>query len=184
MRRILFRRAVDVKTLRAVSRVRPRNGFAVAVRTRRHDAGDAMETFSNSIWPYLALYKPTLAALAAMGGLLLIQLSVADFFGIRERHPAGHPVTPDPAKIFFRTTRAAANTNESIAVFILLALAGILIAANAVFLNGFAWLYVAGRIAHMIAYYANQARLRSAFFGVAVLGLVGMLATVVPAFWA
>lgn len=75
----------------------------------------------------------------------------------------------------FRAARAHANTNESVAAFIALAVAGILASASPIGLNSLAWLYVACRMAHMLSYYANQKLARSAAFGVSLVVLVGML---------
>lgn len=120
-------------------------------------------------------YWPVLAALGAMGGLMLIQILVVDVAGIRARHPPGKPVEADHANFLFRATRAHGNTNESIAVFLLLALFGVFSGAPAAWLNGLTWVYVAGRIAHMLCYYADLKTLRSTAFAIALAALIGML---------
>jgi hypothetical protein len=74
-------------------------------------------------------YNTTIAALVAVGGLLLIQLIVADISAIRAKHRAGTPIPPDFSRFYFRAARAHANTNESVAVFIALAIAGVLLGA-------------------------------------------------------
>lgn len=123
------------------------------------------------------IYSPTLWALGAAGALLLVQLIVADLVAIRSSHKAGTPIPPDTSKFLFRAARAHANTNESIAAFTLFAVAGILSAAPAVWLNALAWAYLACRLAHMLAYYANRKVARSTAFGISLLVLLGMFGT-------
>lgn len=126
--------------------------------------------------PWLMPYAPTILAMGATGALLLVQLLVLDFAGIAARHRPGAPIEPDPATFIFRAYRAHANTNESIAAFILLALLGMLSGAAPGWLNAMAWVYVAARLAHMLCYYADIRRPRSASFAVSIAALFGMLA--------
>ena len=56
------------------------------------------------------------------GLLLIIQVLVADVIAIKEKHTPGFPVEPGHHNLLFRTARAYANTNETIAAFALLAL--------------------------------------------------------------
>lgn len=121
-------------------------------------------------------YTTTICALGAMGALLVTQILVLDVASIRAKHPPGAPVAVDHGKFLFRATRAHANTNENIAAFILLALFGLLGAANPTGLGAMAWVYVAGRVGHMLFYYANIPAARSVAFGVGLAGLLGMLA--------
>lgn len=120
-------------------------------------------------------YLPTVYAVLAAGGLLLLQLIVADISAIRVGHKAGTPIPPDFSRFYFRAARAHANTNESIAAFIAFALAGILLAAPAPWLNALAWAYIACRAAHMLAYYLNRKLARSAVFGLSLLVLTTQL---------
>lgn len=124
---------------------------------------------------WLLPYRATVAAMGTMGGLVLLQIIVADVAGIRAGHVPGAPVTGGHDDFFFRAVRAHANTNESIAAFILLALFGILRNASPYWLNACAMVYVAARIAHMLCYYGDIKLARSASFVVAFLALVGML---------
>ncbi len=124
---------------------------------------------------WLVPYAPTVLALGATAALLVIQLLVVDVAGMRSGHKPGMPVEANHADFLFRATRAQANTNESIAVFVLLAMFGIFSTASSGYLNGFAWTYVAGRAGHMLCYYAGIQLARSACFGVGLLGLLGML---------
>ena len=73
--------------------------------------------------------------------------------------------------------RAHANTNESLAAFILLALFGIFSSAAPAWINALSWVYVAARLAHMLCYYADLRLARSISFGIGLAALVGLLVT-------
>ena len=124
---------------------------------------------------WLTPYVLTIWAMGAMGGLLLVQLLVLDLAGLKARHRPGTPVEPDHGNFLFRATRAHANTNESIAGFILLGFFGVLSGAPAGWLNTLSWIYVLARITHMLCYYAGVHLLRSLSFGVGLAALFGML---------
>lgn len=125
--------------------------------------------------PWLAPYGATITALGAAAALSILQLVVADVAGVRAGHVPGTPVDARHDLFLFRAVRAHANTNETIAAFILLCLFGILGGADAAWLGGLAWTYVAARVTHMLCYYADLRLPRSASFGVALLALLGML---------
>jgi uncharacterized MAPEG superfamily protein len=129
----------------------------------------------------LAPWSSTVCAMAAAGGLLLVQLLVIDVIGIRRGHVPGTPVTGGHEDALFRVTRALANTNETIAAFVLLAVAGILAGASPSWLGGLAWTWFGGRVAHMLCYYADARIPRSIAFGVSLLALIGMLVVVAGA---
>jgi uncharacterized MAPEG superfamily protein len=124
---------------------------------------------------WLLPYAATVWAMGIMGGLILLQLIVFDVAGIQAKHVPGSAVEGGHERFLFRAARVHANTNESIAVFVLLALFGILHNAAPGWLNACAVVFVAARIAHMLCYYAGIGLLRSAAFVVAFLALVGML---------
>jgi uncharacterized MAPEG superfamily protein len=123
---------------------------------------------------FLLPYTGVIGAFGAAGVLILLQMLVADFAGIRARHVPGTPVPSDHGLFLFRAVRAHANTNESVAAFVLLALFGIFSGANAQWLNGLAWTYVGARVAHMLSYYADQRLLRSIAFAIGLLALLAM----------
>lgn len=126
-------------------------------------------------------YHWTLAAVALTGIMMLVQALVADVAGMKAGHRAGHPVAPNRDDFHFRATRALANTNETVAVFLSLALAGVLLGADSGILNAGAVLYLVGRLAHMAMYYANLAPARSIAFGISLAGAAVMGYAVVPA---
>ncbi len=123
-------------------------------------------------------YMPTIWAMAAMGSLLLVQVLVVDLVGIKAGHKPGTPVVPDSDSFLFRATRAHANSNESIAIFIIFALVGVLTAVPADWLNYAAWGYLLSRVVHMLSYYANWPLARSIAFGFSLAGLFGMLVAI------
>jgi uncharacterized MAPEG superfamily protein len=124
----------------------------------------------------LTNYMPAIASFGIIGGLLLVQLLVADIIGILNKQTPGTPIPADHSKLLFRAHRAHANTNESVAVFIALTLFAIAVSAPPSWLNTLCLVYIAGRLGHMLCYYANLKLLRSVFFGIATLALVGILA--------
>lgn len=122
----------------------------------------------------LNTYALTILSFGLTGGLLLLQLLIADMLGIYAKQPPGFPIEPDHNKPHFRAYRALANTNESVSIFIILVLFALLLSAPAAWLNGLSVMYVVGRFGHMCCYYANLKMLRSLFFGVGFLSLIGI----------
>jgi len=85
-------------------------------------------------------YRLTIWVMGIAGFLLLWQLVIADLTAIRHKHKAGYPIPADSTTFLFRSARAHANTNESIAAFALLAIAGMLSSAPPTWINGLsAW---------------------------------------------
>ena len=68
-----------------------------------------------------------------------------------------------------------ANTNESIAIFVLALLYGVLIGANPAYLSYAAWAYVASRVLYAGCYYLDLRVLRSTAFGISLLCLAALL---------
>ena len=131
--------------------------------------------------PWLAPYALTVFAMAATAALLLVQLLVLDVAGIKSRHVPGTPVQPDHASFLFRAVRAHANTNESIAAFILLSVVAVFASASPAWTNACAWLYVTGRLGHMACYYSDLRTARSIAFATSLLALFLLLFTVFAA---
>ena len=119
-------------------------------------------------------YYPTLAAAVVLGFLGLLQLRVADVAGIRAGHVPGMPVATGHASFHFRATRAHANTNENLALFVLLMSTAIGAGADPSWTNRLAALFVASRAAHMLAYYGDLRLVRSGFFVIGTVCLVGL----------
>lgn len=121
------------------------------------------------------IFETTILALGTMAGLMLVQIIVADFIGIKSKHIPGTTVTSDHDNVLFRATRTVANTNESIAIFVLLVLFCILSNANPVYTGYAAWGFVATRVAYALCYYADLRLPRSIIFGVSVIFLLALL---------
>ena len=123
----------------------------------------------------LETYQLSLTAMAAVGALMLVQLLVVDVVGIKRRHTPGSPVPADHGDLLFRVTRTVANMNESIAVFLILLLYCVLSGADASYTGIAAWVYFGSRVAYAGCYFADVRVMRSVFFGVSLLALVGLL---------
>jgi len=119
-------------------------------------------------------YHMTGAAMAAAGVLLFIQLLVADVAGMKVPHIPGAPIEPDHNNFIFRAHRALGNMNESVSIFIIFTLVGILSAADPLWLGRLAWVYIAARAAYMLCYWFNIKLMRSVFFGISLLALLGL----------
>jgi uncharacterized MAPEG superfamily protein len=130
---------------------------------------------------FLVPYGPALAAYVSVGALCLTQAMVANVAAMRARHVPGMPVTGGHDDFLFRATRAHGNTNENLAVFVVLGLAAILLGAGPWWTNRFAWGFVLARLAHMLAYYADLRLVRNASFAVGFACLVGLLITAILA---
>ncbi len=120
-------------------------------------------------------YAGAVSTLAALAALMIVQLLIADFTGIRRRHVPGTPVTPDHADALFRVARTVANMNESVAIFIVLLLYCIFAGASPVWTAWGAWAYVVCRVLYAICYYANLPTYRSISFGLSLIALITML---------
>lgn len=120
-------------------------------------------------------FHSTLSALGAMALLMFVQTLVADFAGLRARHIPGAAIPADHDNYFFRVSRAAGNTNETIAIFVLGVLFCILGGASAQYTAVAAWAFVAARGLYALCYYFNLRLLRSIMFGAALLSLLALI---------
>jgi|GEM_PF-3408566 len=121
-----------------------------------------------------AAYHNVGLAMGLAGGLLLLQLLVADIAGMRVPHIPGAPIEANHKSFIFRASRALGNMNESVAIFILFAIVGIMSASDPLWLGRLALVYTGARAAYMLCYWFNIKLARSAFFGVSLLALLGM----------
>ena len=124
-----------------------------------------------NIEPYTAVILIT----GLVASLIVIQITIVDVLSLATKHTPGFPVPADHNNPLFRANRALANTNESIALFLLVVVFGIGAGADPKWLTIFAWVYFAGRVGHMICYYADFKLIRSTSFSVALVCLLGML---------
>jgi uncharacterized MAPEG superfamily protein len=123
---------------------------------------------------FVVPYYPTVAACVVLGILVLVQIVVLDVAGIRAGHVPGMPVTGGHESFHFRATRAHANTNENLALLVLLVVAAVLIGAAPTWTNRLVGTFVASRAVHMLAYYGDVRLLRSAAFAVGLICLVAL----------
>jgi uncharacterized MAPEG superfamily protein len=121
-----------------------------------------------------AAYDGTVLAWAAAAALMLVQLLVADVAGIRAGHVPGTPVEGGHDDLLFRATRALANTNESVAIFVLASLAAVATGADPGWTDGLALAWFAFRAGHAIAYWFDRRLARSVLFAGSLLALAGL----------
>lgn len=121
-----------------------------------------------------ALYSGATAALGAFGGLMLVQLLVADVISIYRKHPPGTPPADDHSDLHFRSVRAHANSVETASVFLLAMAFSVLRSADPGTVALWAWIFVGGRGAHMLTYWLDLRIVRSIAFSVASLALVAL----------
>ena len=107
--------------------------------------------------------------------MLLVQLLIADIVAIKHKHTPGYPIEPDHDSFLFRAARAHSNTNESIAIFVLVALFCILSNAQPVYTAYASWGFVLTRTAYALCYYFNFRTCRSVVFGISLLFLFLLL---------
>ena len=126
-------------------------------------------------------YRLTIIVMGIAGFLLVLQVIIADLTAIRHKHKAGYPIPADSTTFLFRSARTHANTNESIAAFALLAVAGMLSSAPPTWINGLSAAWLVSRLAHMAFYYSNVKLPRSIAFGVSLMALLGLFLTTASA---
>jgi len=122
-------------------------------------------------------YEMAIYAIGALALLMLLQLLVADVVGILSKHTPGSAIGGGHSDVLFRVSRTVANTNESIAIFILATLFCILSGASPTFTAYAAWGFVLSRALYAIFYYSNLQIFRSVIFGISLLCLLGLLLT-------
>ena len=120
-------------------------------------------------------YAMTISAAGTLAVLMLCQLLIADVVGLRTGHVPGSLAETDHDNPLFRVTRTVANTNESIAIFVLAILFCVLSGAPAAATAYAAWAFVIARALYAICYYANLRLLRSCMFGISLIALIALL---------
>ncbi len=120
-------------------------------------------------------YEATIQSWAALAVLLLTQVLVADVASVRAKHVPGTPVEASHDNFLFRASRAVANTNETIAIYIVVVLFCLFSGASADYTAYFSWGYVVARTAYAACYYFNLKLLRSVCFAISLLSLSALL---------
>jgi len=123
------------------------------------------------VYPYLV------SAIGALALILIIQLLIADVIGILSKHLPGSLVEANHSSLLFRATRVVANTNESLAIFVLASAFCVLTSAPPFAAGLSAWVYVISRFLYALCYYANLQIMRSVIFGISLLSLAALLIT-------
>lgn len=129
----------------------------------------------------LEQFQQLALAMCGMALLMLMQILVVDVLGIRAKHVPGTLVDANHDSLIFRASRTVANTNESIAVFILAVLFCVLMGASPLYTAYAAWGFVVSRVLYAFCYYSNLKLLRSVVFGVSLVFLFALLA--IGVFW-
>lgn len=124
----------------------------------------------------LSDYQSSIMALGVIAILMFIQLLIADVVGIKHKHIPGATIATDHKSILFRASRAVANTNESVGIFIIAFAFALLSSASPSLMMYGAWGYVITRTIYALFYYANLKLYRSIAF---VLVLVSILILIV-----
>ncbi|WP_256871078.1 MAPEG family protein [Shewanella sp. Scap07] len=119
-------------------------------------------------------YGTSVLVLGLSGMLFFIQLLVADITGIKQKQIPGTAITGGHDSFLFRSSRAFANSNETVGILVLFILFSIFSSANPTWVNNLSLVYMLGRIGHMMCYYANFQLMRSVSFVVSAIGLVGI----------
>lgn len=120
-------------------------------------------------------YPALVSAIGALTLLHIIQFLIVDATGILTKHTPGTTIEADHNNFLFRASRVFANTNETIAIFMLASSFCVLVSAPAVATGVAAWAYVVARILYAICYYANLKLMRSVIFGVSLVSLIALL---------
>ncbi|MBQ4880616.1 MAPEG family protein [Pseudoalteromonas luteoviolacea] len=119
-------------------------------------------------------YQISILVIGLSGLMFLVQLLVADVVSIKKGQIPGTIVEQSHDNFLFRSSRAIANSNETVGIFILFLMFAFLSSSNSSWVNISAMVYFVGRLGHMVFYYANLKVLRSVAFGVALIGLVSI----------
>lgn len=120
-------------------------------------------------------YSTTVAALGSLAALMFLQLLIADVIGLRSKHVPGSQVPSDHGNLLFRASRAVANTNESVVIFVLAVLFCMLAGASASATGYAAWAFVVLRLLYAVCYYLNWQLTRSGVFVLSLLAILTLL---------
>ena len=120
-------------------------------------------------------YTTTITALGTLAVLMFCQLLLTDIIGIRNKHVPGSQIPSDHGNLLFRASRTVANTNESIAIFIVAVLFCMLSGASPSATAYSAWAFVISRFSYSICYYSNWQLLRSVMFGISLVTIAALL---------
>lgn len=120
--------------------------------------------------------------------LLLVQVLLPGHFLTRQVGPKAQMGSrddlPKPSRPLARARRALANLQETLPIFLVLAVLSIIMDEQGwISLSGAA-LYLAGRVGHVVCYMAGWSPWRSICFTLALLGALAMALPLFPHIWA
>tara|TARA_R110002124_G_scaffold63350_43_gene173548 strand:- start:14586 stop:14978 length:393 start_codon:yes stop_codon:yes gene_type:complete len=119
--------------------------------------------------------------------LLLVQVFMPGYFLTLQVGPEGQmgprDNLPEPSVQLGRSRRALANLQETLPVFLALAILSIVLGEEGWVVLAGAALYLLGRMAHVVAYMAGLSPWRSICFTVALAGLLVMALPLAPHIW-
>jgi len=124
-------------------------------------------------------YRLALMASTGMALLFMIQSLVGFLSRLRSGQPGGVAISGGHERWLFRVDRARANTIEVLGNFALLMLLAIAFQAPATAVTVGAVLFLVARVAHMLFYYGNLQRPRSASFLLTNVAQFVLLVTIV-----
>jgi len=102
-------------------------------------------------------------------------LLIADFVGIRLKHIPGSTIPSDHSNFLFRASRVVADTNETIAIFILAIIFCVFSSASPQSVAFISWIFFILRFCYAVCYYCNLKILRSVVFGISLLALIALI---------
>ncbi len=124
----------------------------------------------------MEIYQSSILALGTLAVLMLVQLLIADVTGILNKKVPGTSVVESHGNSLFRVTRTMANTNESVAIFLVAWLFCVFSDASPDYTAYASWTYVTARLLYAVCYYANIQVMRSVCFVFSLVGIAGLIA--------
>ena len=119
--------------------------------------------------------------------LLLFQVFMPGYYLTQQVGPTAQmgprDDLPAPSMALGRARRALANLQETLPIFLVLALLAIMLGEQGWLSLVGAALYLLGRASHVVCYMAGLSPWRSISFSTALLGLLLMVLTIVPHIW-
>ena len=119
--------------------------------------------------------------------LLLVQVMLPGFYLTRQVGPQAQmgprDDLPEPSQALARSRRALANLQETLPIFLTLALLSLLYEQQGWLSLGGAGLYLVFRMGHVVSYMAGLSPWRSLCFCLASLGLLLMALPLLPHIW-
>ena len=120
-------------------------------------------------------YASTILAVGVLAALQVLQQLVADVVAIRRKHEPGTALPGGHDDLLFRSGRAFANSVENTGLFLLVLAFAVLRETDPAWVDRLVWAYVVSRGGHMVCYWLDVRSIRSLFFTVGLLAVIGLL---------